>query len=165
MLYGIHISKGKRCAEWKHTFTITYDLPLKKVVFFCEVFIWVKTSYTLSSKLSKNHSSKKDLALHFFPSLHISFYKAGKKNPHSEKCHSIPLLRKRPIFFNKTCWKIQGWESWFTYKNHNKMPKWPAFKATLISLSEMSRTIGNECPKSKYKIKENTQCCHWNSGC
>lgn len=98
MLYGIHISKGKRCAEWKHTFTITYDLPLKKVVFFCEVFIWVKTSYTLSSKLSKNHSSKKDLVLHFFPSLHISFYKAGKKNPHSEKCHSIPLLRKRPIF-------------------------------------------------------------------
>lgn len=46
--------------------------------------MWVKTPYTLSSKLSKNHSSKKDLVLHFPLSIFLSVMQ--EKNPHGEKC-------------------------------------------------------------------------------
>lgn len=52
----------------------------KSALFSCKVVIRVKTLYTLSSKSSKNHSSKRDFEWHFFLSAHISFCKGKKES-------------------------------------------------------------------------------------
>lgn len=88
MLPGTHSSKGKGVLNGSTHSQFSLTFLSEKCSFFGKVFMWVKTPYTLSSKSSKNHSSKKDLVLQFFA---VSI--------HDEKCviASYPIVKKHPL--------------------------------------------------------------------